>query len=98
MYAVDRPHEDARVAMVKIPENHIVSILWTALPMAIVSSQQTYAAIITSLLPQNDVATSFWRNNNVIIAPQEYWDTTNALIIEHSEVWTQWSIFCKGQF
>ena len=30
--------------------------------------QRTYGTIITSLLRQNDVATSFWRNDDFIIA------------------------------
>ena len=31
-------------------------------------SQRTHDAIMTSLLRQNNVATSFWRNNDVVIA------------------------------
>ena len=37
------------------------------------SSHQTHGVIITSLLRQNDVATSFWRNNDVIIASRVRW-------------------------
>ena len=33
-------------------------------------TQRTHDVIITSLLHQNDVATSFWRNNDVIIMPR----------------------------
>ena len=40
---------------------------------SIIYSQQTRDATITSLLRQNDVATSFWRNNDVIIAPCAHW-------------------------
>ena len=32
-------------------------------------SQRTHGVIITSLLRQNDVAASFWRNNDVTITP-----------------------------
>ena len=36
----------------------------------------TYNVLITSLLRQNDVATSFWRNNDVIIMPSVHWVLT----------------------
>ena len=39
-----------------------------------VKTQRTYDAIITSLLRQNDVAASFWRNNDVIIAARVRWE------------------------
>ena len=38
------------------------------------SPQRTHAAIITSLLRENDVATSFSHNNDVIIAACVRWD------------------------
>ena len=38
-------------------------------------TQRTHGAIITSLLSQNDNATSFWRNNDVIFASCVRWDT-----------------------
>ena len=46
-------------------------------------------AIKTSLLRQNDVATSFWRSNDIIIAPRIRWVTTTANEI-HSTLWTLW--------
>ena len=36
-------------------------------------SQRTHGVTITSLLRQNDVATSFWRKNDVIITPRVRW-------------------------
>ena len=36
-------------------------------------SQRTHDVIITSLLRQNDVATSFWRNNDVVITSCVRW-------------------------
>ena len=39
------------------------------------SSQRTHDEITTSLLRQNDVATPFWRNNDVIITPCVRWDS-----------------------
>ena len=38
--------------------------------------QRTRGVIITSLLRQNDVATSIWRNNDVIIASYVRWAST----------------------
>ena len=38
-----------------------------------IHTQWTYDVIITSLLRQKDVATSFWRNNDVIIASCVCW-------------------------
>ena len=35
--------------------------------------QRAHDAIMISLLPQNDVATSFWRNNDVVIASCARW-------------------------
>ena len=40
------------------------------------SSQRTHDAMITSLLRQNDVATSFWRNNDVIITSCVHWNVS----------------------
>ena len=40
-----------------------------------VTSQGTHDTIIISLLHQNEVATSFWRNNDVIIASRVHWAT-----------------------
>ena len=37
-------------------------------------TQRTHGAMKTSLLRQNDVTTSFWRNNDVIITPRVRWD------------------------
>ena len=37
-------------------------------------SQRTHGVIITSSLRQNDVATSFWRNNDVNITLCVHWD------------------------
>ena len=39
-------------------------------------TQWAHDAIITSLLRQNDVATSFWRKNDVIIASCARWVNT----------------------
>ena len=39
-------------------------------------SQWTHAVIITSLLRQNDVAASFWRNNDVITTVCVHWGCT----------------------
>ena len=43
--------------------------IWAALrpPWRSTETQRTHDVMITSLLCQNDVATSFWRNNDVII-------------------------------
>ena len=38
-------------------------------------TQWTHGVIKTSLLRQNDVVTSFWRNNDVIITPRVHWAT-----------------------
>ena len=38
------------------------------------TSADTWRSIITSLLRQNDVATSFWRNNDVIATLCVHWD------------------------
>ena len=35
---------------------------------------ETYGVIITSLLSQNDIVTSFSRNNDVIITPFVHWE------------------------
>ena len=37
-------------------------------------SQRTYDVIITSLLRQNEIATSFWRNNGLIITSCAHWE------------------------
>ena len=39
----------------------------------VIKTQWTHDAMITTLLRQNDVATSFWRNNDVIIASHVRW-------------------------
>ena len=41
-------------------------------------SQRTYGVIITSLLRQNDVATSFWRKSDVIITSYVRWDVSSS--------------------
>ena len=41
--------------------------------------QWTHDVMITSLLRQNDVATSFWRNNDVIITSCVRWDDSVVL-------------------
>ena len=41
---------------------------------SIAPPQRTHDAKITALLRQNDVAASFWRNNDVIIASCVHWD------------------------
>ena len=42
---------------------------------------RAHDAITTSLLRQNDVATSFWRNNDVVIASCARWDTVSCRVI-----------------
>ena len=55
-------------------------VKWWAVSAALVlhsfdeTFQRTHDAIITSPLRQNDVATSFWRNNDVVIALCDHWD------------------------
>ena len=44
--------------------------MWTVIPRFL----RAHDAITTSLLRQNDVATSFWRNNDVIISSCARWD------------------------
>ena len=39
-------------------------------------AQRAYDIVTTSLLRQIDAATSFWRNNGVIITPFDPWDYT----------------------
>ena len=39
-------------------------------------NQRTHDAIMMSLLHQNDVATSFWRNNDVVISSCVRWEPT----------------------
>ena len=41
--------------------------------IATVPAQRTHDVMITSLLRQNDVAMSFWRNNEIIITPCVRW-------------------------
>ena len=43
---------------------------------ALFISQWAHDAMKTSLLCQNDVATSFWRTNDVVNAPYASWDNT----------------------
>ena len=38
----------------------------------------TQAAMIKSLLRQNGVSMSFWRNNDVIIASRAHWEVASA--------------------
>ena len=38
-----------------------------------ISTQRTHGVIIRSLLRQNGVVTSFWRNNDVIVTPDVHW-------------------------
>ena len=45
---------------------YIIKMQWN-------QSQWTYGAMITSLLRQNEVETSFWHNNDVTIAPYVRW-------------------------
>ena len=45
-----------------------------------VTTQRTHDVIITSLLRQNDVARSFWRNGDVIITSCVRWDTFDGLV------------------
>ena len=54
-------------------------------------SQMTYDVKITSLLRQNDVATSFWRHNDVIIRSRVHWVQNNSIpscpLQAHSPNW-----------
>ena len=63
----------------------------------ITASQRTRDAIMTSLLRQNDVATSFWRNNDVIIVSRVRWDSMHILYRHWPFVWGiptgYWQIF-----
>ena len=52
------------------------------------TSQRTHCVIITSLLHQNNVATSFWRNNDVNIAPRARWGESDACSYLSHEVTT----------
>ena len=49
-------------------------------------TQRTHDTIITSLLRQNDVAASFWRNNDVMIASREYICLSINIFIIHIRV------------
>ena len=51
-------------------------------------SQRTHDAIKTSLLRQNDVATSFWCNNDVIITSCVRWDDTEFHYINLPSEWS----------
>ena len=42
------------------------------------TSQRTYDVIITSLLRQNHVATSFWRKSDVIVTSYVRWDVSSS--------------------
>ena len=50
------------------------------------ANQRTYDVMMTSLLRQNNVATPFWRNNDVIITPR-----VRRLLFEY-RLWNAW---CK---
>ena len=50
-------------------------------------SQRTRGAIIASLLRQNDVMTSFWRNNDVIITSCVRWDMVSVVISNNLSSW-----------
>ena len=52
------------------------------------SSQRVHHATITPLLRQNDVATSVWRNNGVVVAWCALWDCINQCQVL---VWTNWT-------
>ena len=71
-------HITAPVSKVKLRIRHF--ICFAATVIFIPASQRTHDAMITSLLRQNDVATSFWRNNDVIIAPGALWYTSLSLV------------------
>ena len=45
-------------------------------------TRRTHVVIITSLLRQNDVATSFWFSNDVIIAACVHWDTVVPVLVQ----------------
>ena len=50
--------------------------------------QRAHDVIITSQLRQNDVTTSFWRNNNVIIAPRVRWNCMMPIYMTvHYDFW-----------
>ena len=51
-------------------KEYIIHLLWHRKHN---STQRALDAMITSLLRQNDVATSFWRNNDAFIAFFGYW-------------------------
>ena len=53
-------------------------------------TQRTYYAIITSSLRQNDVATPFWRNDDVINALYVRWKVSLALFRSHGCLSTSW--------
>ena len=52
---------------------------------------QSHDAMITSLLCQNDVATSFWRNNDVFIASSVRWQWVNVTYPHQAPIVTTWS-------
>ena len=45
-------------------------------------SQRTHDVMITSLLRQNDVAMSFWRNNDVVITSCVDWDSISNRVVQ----------------
>ena len=60
------------------------------------SFQWAHDAIITSLLWQNDVATSFWRNNDVVIAPCARWaDYATTPYTKYIDSWNYWYFWSK---
>ena len=64
-------------------------------------SQRTHDAITPSLLRQNDFTTSFWRNNDVIIASCMHWDVSNErrfYTLLTNLPWTKWSPFRRRYF
>ena len=48
-----------------------------------VRAQRTHDAIITSLFRRDDVATSFWHNNDVVIALCAHWVTVSIELSQH---------------
>ena len=67
--------------MISFSRNDNVLSRYVPVAWSVLTTQRTHDAIITSLLRQNDVATSFWRNNDVIIASRVRWEPRTGMVI-----------------
>ena len=58
--------------------NHHEVCIWNRVILRQFVTKRAHDAIITPLLRQNDVATSFWRNDDLAIASCAYWVSARA--------------------